>query len=446
MQDIRKIRELRDKYKEAAKDKNISIDIDKLLELDKQKNKLLNEIEELRAERNKNAQEIKRLGGKPPVELIEAGKKIKEQIQKQEEKYKKIEQEFRELMLWVPNIAKEDTPIGKDDSENIVIRYWSPDDKNGEPKKFDFEIKDHIELAKINDLIDFERGVKVSGFRGYFLKNEAVLMHMGLMQYGIKKMIEKGFILLYPPSLVKEWTLYGSGHFPFGLGDAYEIGNRNETETGALEEEKTYLSATAEIGIGGYHAGEVLDEENLPLKYVGFNPCYRREIGSYGRDTRGIYRIHEFLKIEQFIICQDDYNISDKLHEELVSISEEFLQDLKLPYRIIRQCTGDMGAGKYKMYDIETWMPGRIGYKGGKGAYGETHSASNLGDWQARRLNIQYKDKNGNKHFVHTLNNTMVASPRILIAIFENYQNKDRSITVPEVLRNFVGKEIIKRK
>ena len=290
------------------------------------------------------------------------------------------------------------------------------------------------------DLIDLDRGVKTAGFRGYYLKNEAALMHIGLMNLALSKLVKAGFKPMIPPILVKESPLYGTGFFPFGAGDNYEIANVNEEASGKLMKDKLFLAGTAEVGIGAYHANEVFAQCQLRLLYDCFNSCFGREIGSYVRDTKGLYRIHYFLKVEQFVICQGDYKESEKWHQKLLALSEELMQDLDLPYRVLQMCTGEMGAGKYKMYDIETWMPSR-------NAYGETHSASNLGDWQARRLNIKYQDEEGKKHYVHTLNNTAIASPRILIAILELNQQADGSINIPKALRPYLNNQkIIKKK
>jgi len=411
MQDIKLIRENPDNFKEVVKNKGLKLDVDELLKVEKEKNELIQKVDELRSARKKAADSRD----------VEEGKKIKEELSKIEPELRKLEEKFNEFMLLTPQIQSEDTPIGSDEAGNKVVR------EVGDKPEFDFKFKDHMELAKDLDLIDFERGVKVSGFRGYFLKNEAALLQMALMQHGMSKMVEAGFVPVIPPAVVREFTLYGTGYFPFGQGDNYEIANVDEQQDGKPIKDKMYFAGTAEVGIGAYHSDETLDADQLPLKYVGFNSCFRREIGSYGRDTKGIYRIHEFMKIEQFVLCENDYKISDKWHQEMVKMSESILQDLELPYRLIQMCTGDMGAGKYKMFDIETWMPSRE-------SYGETHSASNLGDWQARRMNIKYKDGKGKKQFVHTLNNTAIASPRILIALLEINQQKDGSIKIPKAL------------
>lgn len=432
MLDIKFIRENPSLIKKIAEKKHVEVDIDELLKVDKRKIELEKEIQLLNQKRNQIANKIKMQKGKLDDELIEEGRTTKVLVSEKEAELKEITFRFRELMLKVPNPPSEGTPEGIDETQNVEVK------KVGEVPKFDFEIMDHIELAKKHDLIDFERGVKVAGFRGYYLKNEAALMHMGLMMYALKKLVATGYTPMIPPSLIREFTLWGTGYFPFGMGDNYEMKNVAEEENGKPLNDRMFLAGTAEVGLGAYFAGEVLEEKQLPIKLCGFSPCYRREIGSYGKDTRGIYRLHEFMKVEQFIIGKSDFAETDRMHQELISNSENFLEELKMPYRMIRQCFGDMGAGQWKKFDIEVWMPSR-------NAYGETHSASAFGEWQARRLSIKYIDKNGEKKYVHTLNNTLIASPRILIPIFEINQQKDGSIKVPEILVPYLGKEYIGR-
>jgi len=357
-------------------------------------------------------------------------------------------EQYQKLMYLVPNIPSPETPIGEGASKNVPWRYWSiktnvvdptkdPDKVKEVPSVFDFEIKDHIALGKNLDLIDTETGVKTSGFRGYYLKNEAVLMQYGLIWLALKKMQAAGFTLMAPPVLLRETALYGSGHFPAGKDEIYEIGNPASMEAGKAKE-RQFLGGTSEPSLLAYFEGKNLTEKDLPIKLCGVSPCYRSEVGSYGKDTAGLYRVHEFIKVEQVMLCKADIIEGDKALEELREAAESMLQDLKLPYRVLNICTGDMGAGKYKMYDIETWMPSRKDF-------GETHSDSNLTDWQARRMNIKYKAADGKTKYVYTLNNTVIASPRILIAILENYQQKDGSVLVPEVLRPYVGKDLIKK-
>ncbi len=447
MLDIKFIRENADKVKKAITDKRIVLDLDELLNLDAKRRDLLTELEGLQAVKNQASREIPSLPAEEKkVKLLEM-KEVDEKSTALKKQVTEVETEYVRLMYLVPNIPSPETPIGEDESKNIAWRYWSQATgiidpfKDGQkvkdvPAKFDFQIKDHIALGKDLDLIDTEAGVKTSGFRGYYLKNEAVLMQYGLIWLALKKMQEKGFGLMIPPILDREFAFYGSGHFPFGKGDQYQVLTEDEKQKG--DSEPLYLAGTSEPSLLAYYSDKTLEEKDLPVKVCGVSPCFRGEIGSYGKDARGIYRVHEFMKVEQVVLCRADIIESEKWLEDMREIAESLLQDLKLPYRVLNICTGDMGAGKYKMYDIETWMPSR-------NSFGETHSDSNLTDWQARRLNIKYKAADGRIKHVYTLNNTVVASPRILIAILENYQQKDGSITVPEALRPYVGKDLIKK-
>jgi len=433
MLDIKFIRENPEEIKEAARNKNIDLDVDRLLEVDQEKRKLKNKIEKLQAEKNKLAKIVR--VGKPTEEQIEKGKKIKTEVAEIEKRLREIEKEYLDLMVKVPTVPSKDTPIGKDESDNVEIYKW------GEPTKFDFKPKSYLELAKDLDLIDFGRGVKVAGYRGYYVKNEAVLLQMGLMMLALEKLISKGFTPMIPPTLVREFALFGSGYFAGKeynpeTDEIYKIANDEKLADGTVKKEDKFLVGTAEPSLLAYYADEVLDEKDLPLKICGFSQCYRSEIGSYGKDTKGIYRVHEFMKVEQICISKANIEESDNLQKEMVEISKELHEDLDLPYRVLQICAGDMSAGKYKMFDIEAWIPSR-------NAYGETGSASNFLDWQARRLNVKYKDTEGGRKFVYMLNNTALASPRPLISILENHQQKNGSVLVPEVLRKWVGKDVI---
>lgn len=414
MLDITYIRENLDRCKKAAVNKNRTVDWNKLLSLDDTRRKLTKSVDDLRAKRNE-------VSKKQTDDARVEGKQIKESLKGLEEELRAVEEEVKELLLTVPNVPDESVPVGKDSSGNVEVRTW------GSQPVFDFTPKDHIELAKKHDLIDFERGAKVGGFRAYFLKNEAVLLEMGLLWLTMRKLVAKGYTPLIAPALVKEFTLFGNGQFPWGKEEVYH-----------LEKDDLYLAGTAEVPVTAYLSDEILLEKDLPKKFVAFSPCFRREAGSYGKDTKGIYRLHQFNKIEQVIISKNNSSTSFTLLEELLSNAEEILQDLKLPYRVLSMCTGDMGEPQVKKYDIETWMPSR-------NAYGETMSDSFMGDFQARRLKIRYRTKDGKTEYCHTLNNTAVASPRILIPLLENYQLKDGSIRVPEVLVPFVGKDVINR-
>ncbi len=438
MLDIKFVKENKEAIKKAIKDKNIDLDLEELLQVDKKRVRLLQEIESLQAEKNKLNAEIAQSENKKAI--IAKGSEIKKELARLEPKYKEVKNKFEDLMVRVPTIPSEDTPVGKDDADNVEIDRW------GDKPKFDFKPKTHIEIGKKLDILDLEKGAKVGGYRGYYLKNEGVSLVMGVMMYAVNKMIEKGFAPMIPPTLVKEFALFGSGYFKGREYDGetdeiYQVATSDKEADGSKSKEKKFLVGTAEPSLLAYYSGEVLDEKDLPIKVCGYSQCYRSEIGSYGKDTKGMYRVHEFMKVEQVVISKASIEESDKLQKEMVAISREMHEELGLPYRVLQICTGDMGAGKYKMFDLEAWMPGLK-------RWGETGSASNFLDWQARRLNVKYKDKNGNKKFAYLLNNTALPSPRIFIAILENYQQADGSVIVPEVLRKWMpGKiEVIKPK
>jgi seryl-tRNA synthetase len=436
MLDIKYIRENQKIIKDAIKNKGIKLDLDKLLEVDEKRVKLLQEIEELNSQKNKLNEEMK--GGKGKDKIIAEGKKVKDKLAKLEPEYKKVKREFDELMAKVPNPVSPDTPIGKDENDNVEIEKW------GESPKMDFEPKDYIQLAKDLDIVDMERGAKVGGYRGYYLKNEGVSLVMGLMMFALNKMIEKGYKPMIPPTLVKGFALFGSGYFS-GLeyngevDEIYQVATSDKEASGAISKEKKFLVGTAEPSLLAYYANETLKEEQLPIRICGFSQCYRSEIGSYGKDTKGFYRVHEFMKIEQIVLCKANIEESVKLQDEMVGISKEIHRDLGLPHRLLSMCTGDMSPGKYRFFDIEVWLPATK-------RWAETGSASDFLDWQARRLNVKYKDKDGKNKFVFMLNNTALASIRPFIAILENFQQKDGSVIVPEVLRKYTGFDIIRKK
>jgi len=420
MLDIKFIKENKKEVEKAIKNKNVSFDLNKLLLLDEKKHSLLLKIEKLRSERNELSKS---------KDNIEKAKTIKKCLQDLEPQLAELNEQILEMQLNVPNVYSGDTPVGKNDTQNKVIELC------GSPRKFDFTAKDHIELAKNLDLIDFERGVKVSGFRGYYLKNHAVKLQIALMQFTLDKLEAEGFIPMIVPTLVHKEALIGSGHFPEAKDEIYEISNPGKLASGKTEE-STYLVGTAEPSLLAYRMNEILDESELALQYCGFSQCYRSEIGSYGKDLKGVFRIHEFMKVEQIVICEADHKIAEKWFNKLLNISKSILKDLELPHRVLQMCTGDMGLGKYKMCDVETWMPS-------SNAYRETHSCSNLTDWQTRRLNIRYKNKDGQKIYPFALNNTGIASPRILIALLENHQQKDGSVKIPKALQKYCGFEKI---
>jgi len=407
MLDINFIRENLDKVKKAIFEKGVDIDIDQLLETDKKRRELIQQVDELRARRNIIAKE----------KNIEEGKRIKQELDGLEDELRVEEEKFKNLMLYVPNIPSEDSPIGRNSTYNVEILKW------GEIPKFDFKIRDHLELGKQLDIIDVEAGVKVSGFRGYYLKNEGAILHLALLNFAFDKIVKEGFTPMLPPTLIHDKALIGSGHIPFAGDNTYQI---------ADSERPLYLAGTSEPSLLAYFMDTTLSEEQLPIKVCAMTHCYRSEIGDYGKDTRGLYRVHEFDKVEQVVICKNNLEESEEIFIKMQKISESILQELGLPYHVVATSTGDMGAGKYRMNDIETWMPGRE-------SFGETHSNSNLTDWQARRLNLKFKTKDGQTFYCFTLNNTVLASPRILIAILENFQLADGSIKIPEVLKEYTN-------
>ena len=429
MIDIEFIRTNIDIVKQAVTDKAMDVDVDRLLDLDEERRSLITKRDQLLAERN----------GLSIDQAKERGPAIKKELATVEPKLANVQRKYDDMMLLVPQIPAADAPRGGE-ADKVEIK------RVGEPTIFDFEPFDHIQLGHRLDLIDVERGTVVSGYRGYFLKNEAALMHHGLMQLALQIMKKRGFTIVVPPSIVRGFTLIGSGHFPFGEDEVYQVGNPGRLVDGSSEKpedperdrrEPFYLAGTAEVPLLGYFADQILNESDLPTKVCGISQCYRSEVGSYGKDTKGLYRLHEFMKVEQVVLTTADDTAQRQAFTELLEPVEELLQALELPYRFVEIPTGDMGAGKVKMYDVETWMPSR-------NEYSETHSASALGDWQARRLNIKYKTTDGKKTIPFTLNNTVIASPRILIALLENHQQADGSIHIPAVLQPYVGSSEIK--
>lgn len=418
MLDIKYIREQADQVKQGAANKQLNPSvIDELLKIDEERRVLQVERDQVRQQSNELAETIKQnvaQGTRPTPEQIEKGKKLKEVLKDLEPKVKELEEKVEQLAYQVPNVPAADVPVGKDESGNQVVKTV------GEVKQFDFQPKPHHVLMENLDLLDTTHAVEIGGFRSYFLKNEAVLLEQALLQYGMRKLIADGFTAMTAPVLVNEKAMWGTGYFPWGNEDHYK------TQDGQI------LAGTAEVALTAYRAGETLNEMDLPIKMVGISPCFRREVGSYGKDTQGIIRVHQFNKVEQVVYTVADENITRDWHQKMVSYSESLLSDLGLSYQVLLMCTGDMGAGQRKKYDIETWFPSQQKYR-------ETHSASYFNDFQARRLNLRYRAKNGEVKHVYTLNNTMAASPRLLAAIIENYQQADGSIKVPEVLQSLTG-------
>ncbi|MDE2144637.1 MAG: serine--tRNA ligase [Patescibacteria group bacterium] len=435
MLDIKFIREHTAELKEAVKNKGIKLDLDELLEVDKERVALTREAELFNRSKNELSDRISKAKDETERKaLIQEGRGLKEPDLKNLDGVKK---RFDELMAKVPTIPSPDTPVGRDESGNKEIFRW------GEPKEFDFEPKNHIELGKALDILDFDRGGKVGGFRGYYLKNDGVLLTIGLMMYALNKMVSRGFTPMIPPTLVKQFALFGSGYFKGleydpNIDEIYQVATSDKEATGEISKDKKFLVGTAEPSLLAYYAGEVLEGKNLPVKLCGYSQCYRSEIGSYSKDVKGLYRVHEFMKVEQVAIVEANIEEANKLQDEMTSISGEMHEELGLTYRRLQICTGDMSPGKYRAFDLEAWLPGMK-------RWAETGSASNFLDWQSRRLNIKYVDGPEERKYVYMLNNTALPSPRVLIAILENYQTKDGDIVVPEVLRGYLGKELIKK-
>jgi len=436
MLDINFITQHPDKVKDAITAKHVRgivpEDIDTLLVLQKSSLSLTQKIQELRTRRNEIADTIpQEKDATKKQALIEEGKVIKEQVQLLEQELATVETQKDDIMKFVPNIPSEDTPRGMDDSGNVVIRT------EGIKREFSFTPKDHVEILEGLGLAEFERGSKVSGFRGYFLKGDIALMQWAILTYAFQKMAAKGFQIVIPPILVRKFSIFGSGHMPWSGADVYQVESA-DIDVAGKEQEKTMLAATAEIPMMAMYANEVLKEEELPLKMVGFSACYRREIGSYSKDVKGLYRVHEFMKLEQVVIAPPDDKLADQLLTEIRQNSEEMAKDFEIPYQVLAMCTGDMGEPQHKKFDIEAWMPGR-------GKYGEICSASNMTDFQCRRNNIKVQMKDGSRQVAYSLNSTVLPLPRFLVAIIENYQQEDGSIAVPKVIQPFMGKKVIEK-
>lgn len=424
MLDIKLIREKPDFVKEGIIKKGVDANlVDKVLELDEKRRKIIQEVEQLRSKRNAINEKLKEANEKEKQEIIQVLKEAKIFLEKREEELKKIEEQFRQSMSLLPNLPLPDVPYGKDEKDNVVIK------EVGEKPKFNFKPLDYLTLAEKLDIIDVKRAAKTSGSRFGFLKKEGVLLEIALMKLAFDKLVKKGFIPLIPPVMIKPELMWAMGYLDRGKEEVYY-----------LEKDDLYLVGTSEQIIGAMHADELFNEDELPKRYLGFSSCFRREAGSYGKDTKGILRVHQFDKAEMFVFTTPEN--SQKEHEFLLSLEEELMRALGLPYRVLNICSGDLGDPAAKKYDIEVWMPGQ---NEGKGQYRETHSTSNCTDYQARRLNIRYKNKETNTNeFVHTLNGTAF-SQRPILAIIENYQTKEGFVKIPKVLWKYTnGKKIIK--
>lgn len=422
MLDIKFIRDNLDIVKAGAAKKKITVDLDRLVEVDDLRRELITTIETKRARQNDVSKII--TGGATDTEkqaLIDEMKVLKEDLQKEQEKLDEVDREWQLLMVQVPNIPDMSVPDGDSDQDNVEVKTW------GDQTEFSFEAKSHIDIMQELDIADFERGTKVAGFRGYFLKGDGALLSFAIWRYAQDFFLKKELTPMIVPSLVRRVNFLGTGYIPQGEEDLYK------TQDG------DFLAGTAEVATMGYYMGDVLEKKDLPMKFLSFSPCFRREAGSHGKDTKGLIRVHEFYKWEQVVLCEASHEESVKWHEWLNRNTEEFIESLGIPYRTVLNCGGDLGLGQVKKYDIELWVPGEKTYR-------EISSASYFHDFQTRRLNIRYRDDEGKMRFAHSLNSTAIPTPRILVSLIENYQQADGSIAIPEVLRPYLGKDVIQKK
>ncbi len=419
MLDINFIRENKKKVEDSIKRRGAGVDVERILELDKKRRELIPEVENLRAERN----DISSVEGKPSKKVIERGKEIKNELSEIEPQLEKVEEEMNELLLSVPNLLHPNVPDGEDESDNKEVKTWG-----GQPE-FEFRARDHEELSGMLDIVDMEKAAEISGSGFYFLKNEGVFLEFALVKFVFDILVEEGFIPLITPELVRGKVAGGTGYIP----------QREEPDIYKVEEEDLWLSATAEIPLTAFHMDEILKRGSLPRSYIAFSSCFRKEAGAYGKHKKGIYRVHQFDKAEMYTFTKGEIEASQTAFCKLVALEEKIYQKLGIPYRIVNICTGDMSAPAYLKYDLEYWSPVDKTYR-------EMTSCSNCTDFQARRLNIRWRNEKGELEFVHTLNGTAITSTRTIIALLENYQREDGSVEVPEALQKYTGFEVIKKK
>ncbi len=416
MLDLKFIRQFPDLVRAGAKKKRIACDVDTILRLDEDARARGVELDQLRAEQNTLGAQVAKAPAPEKKALLERLATIKAKHNVLEAGQRELETELGKLLLRVPNVPSDEVPEGKDDSENVVVKLW------GEPRKFDFPPRDHVALGEAQGWLDIERAARLSGSRNYVLKGDLSLLEGAVMRFALDLMVGRGFTPLSVPTLVRSEIMVGTGYFPGGEDQAYRCDERDDL----------CLVGTAEVPVTALHMDEIFKLEDLPRRYVAQSSCYRREAGAAGKDTRGLYRVHQFLKVEQVVIDIADPARSIEHHQAILGNSEDLLQAMELPYRVVNVCGGDLGAPQIQKFDIETWMPSRNGY-------GETHSASRFHEYQARRLNLRYRDAEGKVRFCHTLNNTVAASARILIALLENHQNADGTLNLPPALVPYMG-------
>ena len=413
------IRANREAVQRAVEAKNVDLDLEEILELDSKVRALKTEIEQLRAERNAISSRFKDAAPEEKAELGRTAKEAGARASALETDLGEVEESLKRLLMLVPNIPWDGAPVGPDEASNTVIRT------EGEPPGFDFEPLDHVALIEKNDWADLSRIVQVSGSRTYCLKGRLALLEARLMAWALGRIADSGFTPITVPAIARPEAFFNQGQFP---------GHRDETYH--LPDDGLWLAGTAEVALTSLHSGEILESDKLPILYAGLSPCFRREAGSAGKDVRGLLRVHQFVKVEQYVICEADEAVSAQWHARLLSLAEQLLRDLEIPYQVIETSTGDMGLGKYRMNDIESWVPSL-------GKYRETHSCSTLHDWQARRANLRYRGADGKVRFAHTLNNTALASPRILVPLLENHQTEDGRVRLPKALQELMGGEFL---
>ncbi len=420
MLDIKFIRENLDIVKEAARKKHIGVDLDRLIAVDDARREIMSRTEERKAEQNRVSKEIARQDVDPTMrqQMITEMQAVKAEVEKDEEALRPIMEEWQALMLQVPNIPDMSVPDGESDADNVEVKAW------GEKPKFNFAPKDHVEIMTKLRMVDFERGVKVHGFRGYYLMGDGARLSWAIWNYAQDFFLAKGFDPMLVPTIVRKSNLYGTGHLPNEAEDVYKT------------QDEDYLIGTAEVAVMGYYGDEVLDKSELPIKKLGFSPCYRREAGSHGKDTKGLIRVHEFFKVEQVILCEASHEESVKWHEWLNRNTEEFIESLGIPYRTVLNCGADIGQGQVKKYDIELWVPMEEKYR-------EISSASYFHDFQTRRFNTRYRDEDGKLKYAHSLNCTAIPTPRILVSMIENFQQADGTVKIPDALQKYLGKDVI---
>jgi len=409
------IRDNVEAVRRAIQVKQVDLNLDDLLAADEEARGLRSRIQKLQEERNTNADNTRKASGEQRQGFIARGRVIAEELKALEPSQREAEERLQALLWLVPNIPAADVPVGASEDDNVELRRW------GQQPVFSFTPLDHVALLDRHGWADFERVARVAGSRSYSLRGDMVLLEMALLHFALDKLQGRGFTLVSLPSMARESALFGTGHFPSGRDQVYY-----------LPDDDLYLSGTAEVPLNSLHSGEILAESQLPLLYAGYSPCFRREAGAAGRDVRGLIRVHQFYKVEQYVVCRNDPEESARWHAQLLATAEEIVRELELPYHVVECCTGDMGAGKVRMNDLETWVPSESRYR-------ETHSCSSLGDWQARRANLRYRDAEGKVRFCHTLNNTAVATPRLLVPLLENHQQPNGSVRIPPVLQRYMG-------